>query len=435
MDSDRPDIADILKEIEEANALSAASDFAPSKNHYSWRSSGRFWLVSLSIHAALLALAFAFGGSRPYGRGGSPEGLFFSASFSTGEAGAARRADGNREIDTTIEGDPEIAATSESPFRVASSDKTTSTPTTSASVTRPLLTLTPAEPEAVFGAEPTESLTAELAALRNAPSIRTATQQRSENERTMQVRSTPTITPDREVIDHNDTNSANNTGAQVGQGRKSKRPGQSHAAAGEGDGGAVTGTADGNRTTFFGIGARAQRFVYVIDASESMHQYRAMQVARDELWESLQELSESVTFQVIFFNQKQQALNRRGERPKLLAATASNLRLAKQFLSSIQPDSGTDRLAALTHALSFDPDVIFLLTDADAPELTPKDLADLRRLNRRKAIINVVEFGKLPELGNGIGQDNFLKAVARQHGGSHRYHNLTAPVLMTPVDQ
>ena len=153
-----------------------------------------------------------------------------------------------------------------------------------------------------------------------------------------------------------------------------------------------------------------------------------MQVARDELWESLQELTESVTFQVIFFNQKQQALSRRGERPKLLAATSSNLRLAKQFLSSIQPDSGTDRLAALTYALSFDPDAIFLLTDADAPELTPKDLADLRRLNRRKAIINVVEFGKLPEIGDGIGHDNFLKALARQHGGQHRYHNLVVPV-------
>ena len=148
-----------------------------------------------------------------------------------------------------------------------------------------------------------------------------------------------------------------------------------------------------------------------------------MHVAREELWDSLQELTESVTFQVIFFNQKQQALSRRGERPKLLAATVSNLRLAKQFLSSIQPDSGTDRLAALTHALSFDPDVIFLLTDADAPELTPKDLADIRRLNRRKATINVVEFGKLPA----IGHDNFLKALARQHGGLHRYHNLVAP--------
>lgn len=424
MDSDRPDIADILKEIEDATAWVAASSFAPLRNQTSWRSSGRFWLVSLSIHAALLALAFAFGGSRPFGRGGSPEGLFFSASFSTGEAGASGRADGNREIDTTIDGGAESADSLNAPFHAASS----------ASATRPLLTLNPSDPAAVFNAEPTESLTAELASMRNAHDVRPATQQRLANDQQTTARSKPTVAQDREEIyskgisnseiSSNETNGTSNAGQQHGQGTKSKRPGRSDSSAGDGDGGSATGTADGHRTTFFGIGAQAKRFVYLIDASESMHQHRAMQVARDELWESLQELTESVTFQVIFFNQKQQALSRRGERPKLLAATASNLRLAKQFLSSIQPDSGTDRLAALTHALSFDPDVIFVLTDADAPELTPKDLADFRRLNRRKAIINVVEFGKLPD----ISQDNFLKALARQHGGSHRYHNLTSPV-------
>jgi hypothetical protein len=35
----------------------------------------------------------------------------------------------------------------------------------------------------------------------------------------------------------------------------------------------------------------------------------------------------------------------------------------------------------------------------------------------------VVEFGKLPD----IGRDNFLRALARQHDGSHRYHNLVSP--------
>ena len=71
--------------------------------------------------------------------------------------------------------------------------------------------------------------------------------------------------------------------------------------------------------------------------------------------------------------------------------------------------------------MSLDPDVVFLLTDSDAPELSAKELADFRRLNRRKAVIHVVEFGK----GADLGKENFLKAIARQHGGTYRYYDLT----------
>jgi hypothetical protein len=374
-----------------------------------------------------------FGSSRPFGRGGSPEGLFFSASFSTGDVGSSGGAAGRGEIDTTIHSDAESDTAVNSPFRMTSA-------AAAVSGTRPLLTLTPADPEAIFNVEPTESLTAELTSMRDAPSVRPATQRRTVSEPKTAVRSKSINSQDRENIDQSLANESastivqtesphngevNTAARQSGSRTKSQRPGrgEAHATEGDGDSGSSTGTANGNRTTFFGIGAEAKRFVYVIDASESMHEHRAMQVARDELWESLQELTESATFQVLFFNLKQQPLSRRGERPKLLAANASNLRMAQQFLNGIQPDSGTDRLAALTSALSFDPDVVFLLTDADAPELTPKDLADIRRLNRRKAVINVVEFGKLPD----IGRDNFLRALARQHDGSHRYHNLVSP--------
>ena len=437
MDSDRPDIADFLKEIEEVDTAIRPNGLASFEGLGSWRSSGRFWLLSLSIHALLLAVAFAFGGSRPYGRGGNPEGLFFSASFTIGDGTSSERASGYSEIDTTISGESELAVTSNSPFRSTSSNM----------AKRPLLTLSPADPESVFNADATDSLTAELASLSNASTVRQKPPQRLMNAtQSKSPRTLPPAAQEQEQVDEiprydfasvspraalngnepqeigDDIHAATSTNGQKNQTKR--RPGSGGGQNGNRDGGVVKGTADGVRTTFFGIGARAKRFVYVIDASESMHQHRAMQVARDELWESLQELTESAAFQILFFNLKQHPLCRRGERPKILAATASNLRLAKQFLNGIQPDSGTDRLAAIMQALTFDPDVIFLLTDADSPELTPKDLADIRRINRRKAIINVVEFGMLPE----IGQDNFLKVLARQHGGSHRYHNLTSPV-------
>ena len=425
MNTDRPDIANLFEDLQ---ASFASHGLAPAVGQSPWRMSCRFWLLSLSIHALLLLLAFVFGGSRPFGRGGNPEGFFFSATFFTGESGSSGRA--GAEIDTTIRDDVESAATTFPPFREVGT----------AEISRPLLTLTPADPDSVFADEPSESFTAELAALQNAPRTRRPTQPRPQNDVKKSATSTAPAPQDVEVLENDPRNlmasatsraTATDIGENINEANAAGRPGsrdnglkgRSDNPAGEGDGGSSSGSADGNRTTFFGIGAKAKRFVYVIDASESMHQHRAMQVAREELWESLQELTESVTFQVVFFNLKQHTLSRRGDRPKLLAATASNLRLAKQFLNGIQPDSGTDRLAALTHAFSFEPDVIFLLTDADAPELSAKDLADIRRLNRRKTVINVVEFGKLPD----IGQDNFLKALARQHGGSHRHHNLMRP--------
>ena len=177
----------------------------------------------------------------------------------------------------------------------------------------------------------------------------------------------------------------------------------------------------GHHTSFFGIKAPAKRIVYVIDASESMRQYDAMQFARQKLWDSLQELTPTSQFQVIFFNVTNHTMNRPGERTRLLPATSINLRLARQFLTGIQPDSGTNRMGALSLALSYDPDVIYLLTDADAPELSAKDLWDLKRANKRKALVHVVEFG----VGADLSSDNFLKKLARQNAGIHRYHDLT----------
>lgn len=72
-------------------------------------------------------------------------------------------------------------------------------------------------------------------------------------------------------------------------------------------------------------------------------------------------------------------------------------------------------------ALSFDPDVIFLLTDADDPEMSAKDLSDVRRRNKRNSAIHIVEFG----IGADLGEDSFLRRLARQNSGKHRYRDLT----------
>ena len=159
----------------------------------------------------------------------------------------------------------------------------------------------------------------------------------------------------------------------------------------------------------------------MIDASESMRKHNAMEIARQELSSSLTGLDPTAHFQIIFFDMKTHAMNRTGERAGLLRATSNNLRLAGQFIKGIQPEAGTDRFLAVTHALSFDPDVIFLLTDVDDPEMSPSDLWEIQRANKRKASIHVVEFGIKADLS----RDSFLKKLARQNNGKYQYRDLT----------
>lgn len=78
-------------------------------------------------------------------------------------------------------------------------------------------------------------------------------------------------------------------------------------------------------------------------------------------------------------------------------------------------------MAALKSALALNPDVIYLLTDADEPLLYAGDLEMLRRGNRRRIPIHVVEFGR----GASIVLDNFLMRLARESRSKYTYLDIT----------
>lgn len=183
-----------------------------------------------------------------------------------------------------------------------------------------------------------------------------------------------------------------------------------------------TGGNAGGEVGFFGITTRARRVVYLIDASESMRQYDAIGLARRELSESLRTLELSSQFQVIFFDVKTHAMYRADNRLGLLQATTKNLNLAERFMKGIQPNSGTDRFAALKLALSFEPDAIFLLTDADEPVMSDRELRDLHRLNQRGTAINVVEYC----FDENVQAGSFLERLAQQNRGQHYFCDVKA---------
>lgn len=175
-------------------------------------------------------------------------------------------------------------------------------------------------------------------------------------------------------------------------------------------------------TSFFGAQDQGKRFVYVVDCSGSMTG-EPIYVAKAELKASLAGLGEAQRFQIIFYNQQPRVMTIRGDaEAELYRATDINRTLAGHWISGIQADAGTNHVPALKRALTMSPEVIFFLTDADQPELTAKELNEIKTTNGGRSRIHCVEFGKGPELKT----DNFLKRLARDNGGTYRYRDVSA---------
>jgi hypothetical protein len=138
--------------------------------------------------------------------------------------------------------------------------------------------------------------------------------------------------------------------------------------------------------------------------------------AKNELIASLGDLGQTHQFQIIFYNETPRVFNPTGREGRLVFGNEQNKNLARRFVRSITASGATRHLEALELALRMSPDVIFFLTDADEPRMTPADLAHIAQMNRG-ATINAIEFGYGPQ----INSENFLAKLARQNGGKHVY--------------
>lgn len=190
----------------------------------------------------------------------------------------------------------------------------------------------------------------------------------------------------------------------------------------------AAGSPNSNASTsvkFFGAEGQGNRFVYVIDSSSSMAEFGAMRMAKAQLMASLSQIDHNQEFQIVFYNTESRCLTVRNDPPQMMPATSINRTLARTFIDAVQPNGGTIHLPAIELALSFKPDVIFLLTDAGEPMLYAADLQKLKRINRGKATIHTVEFGDGEQLQSKDSlADNFLEKLARQNGGTYVYRNV-----------
>jgi len=179
------------------------------------------------------------------------------------------------------------------------------------------------------------------------------------------------------------------------------------------------------RTGVFGVEGTGTKFVYVFDRSASMASYggRPLAVAKSELISSLRDLSDIHQFQIIFYNDRPMVFNpNRPRPPRMLFGNDATKRLAENFVRAIVAAGGTRHMEALKLALGMRPEVIFFLTDADEPALTPSQLDDIRTRNARVgATINAIQFG----VGSQPTRLNFLMRLAKQNGGQYAYVDVT----------
>ena len=173
-------------------------------------------------------------------------------------------------------------------------------------------------------------------------------------------------------------------------------------------------------TSFFDIRAKGTRFVYIVDHSGSMGFNGQLQVAKSEILTSLASLDATQQFQVLFYNTYYRQFKQPNKAASMVWATSINKTVAGQYIRSVSPDGGTAHMPALKKALSYRPEHIFLLTDADEPKLSAADLKEIKSLARSRTQIHCIEFGK----GGQLETDNFLMKLARQTGGTYRYRDV-----------
>jgi hypothetical protein len=176
------------------------------------------------------------------------------------------------------------------------------------------------------------------------------------------------------------------------------------------------------KTQVYGLTGQGSKFIYVFDRSGSMSGYggRPLRSAKAELIASLQDLDRTHQFQIIFYNQDPQVFALRGRAARMEFGDDDGKAAAAKFVQGVVASGGTEHTRPLLMALALRPDVIFFLTDADQPQLSADELAEIQRANKG-AQINAIEFG----FGPTTGDDNFLKRLARQNGGQHAYVDIS----------
>jgi len=160
------------------------------------------------------------------------------------------------------------------------------------------------------------------------------------------------------------------------------------------------------QTSFFGLRARGQFFVFVVDQSGSMIDDDRLTRAKIELLRTVFALQPPQRFEVIFYNEEATPMPG-GPLPRPADLKTKNQ--LTSWLHLIGPDGGTDPRPAMAQAIALQPDAVFLLSDGEFPEGTVERVA---KLNPRKVPIHCVDM-------TGGQAGTHLLRIARDSGGQY----------------
>lgn len=184
----------------------------------------------------------------------------------------------------------------------------------------------------------------------------------------------------------------------------------------------------------------ANRVVFAVDASGAM--VTTFTFIQDELTRAIDRLQPTQSFQIILFGERNTAeghspyrmIPHDGSEGDLIRATSANRVLARRWITAAIPGGRSNPIEALTAALDFEPDLVFLLARGiqrtgaiDDPADTTADLAALDAKNPvdprsgfRPAVIKAVEFIEPDPSGT-------IARIAQIHGDGAGSSRLVTP--------
>lgn len=161
--------------------------------------------------------------------------------------------------------------------------------------------------------------------------------------------------------------------------------------------------------SYYGLPLYAERTLFVLDASGSMHNGQRIEKAKRELIYAIAKLSPNVWFNIIVFNNGTDLWKR-----SLIQATPASKQSAALYIKRISPMGGTETGDALKEAFKFNVESIYLLSDG-MPSGDPQQIIrEVTQVNQNRMIsIYTIGMGMVP---NGMGEFFLKQLSALNHG-------------------
>ncbi|MCC6907936.1 MAG: VWA domain-containing protein [Phycisphaerales bacterium] len=168
----------------------------------------------------------------------------------------------------------------------------------------------------------------------------------------------------------------------------------------------------GAGTSFFGIEARGNRFVYIVDVSGSMSEADRIGTLQRNLVESINALPEHASFLIIAYSDNAFAMN---DQYRWYKADEQTKFKVRAWISRLVSAGGTEPAPAFEEAFKLKPrpDIIYFMTDGQQTEVLPGFVRALNTRGRRTKI-NTIIFGSR-------GGEEIMRQIAKESGGEYRY--------------